>query len=163
MREMLPGNICVSKRLLITLIASTIIVLDFITKKIILATVRLHESIDVLPFLRIVHVENPGAAFGSFTGLGNNIFIIISIIAIIFILVYLSKIHQKLEFISLSLVLGGAVGNLLDRMQIGKVIDFIDFYVGSWHWPAFNVADSALTVGIVLFLIANFTHGQKKA
>ncbi len=151
-----------SKRLLITLIASSIIVLDFITKKIILATVRIYDSIDVLPFLRIVHVQNPGAAFGSFTGLGNNIFIIISIIAIIFILVYLSKIHQKLEFISLSLVLGGAVGNLLDRIQIGKVVDFIDIHVGSWHWPAFNVADSALTVGIILFLIANFTQSHKK-
>ena len=151
-----------SKRLLITLITSAIIILDFITKKIILAKIRIHDSIDVLPFLRIVHVENPGAAFGSFTGLGNNIFIIISIIAIIFISVYLSKIHQKLEFISLSLVLGGAVGNLLDRIQIGKVIDFIDFYVGSWHWPAFNVADSALTVGIILFLISNLTHSHKK-
>jgi signal peptidase II len=107
-------------------------------------------------------VENPGAAFGSFTGLGNNIFIIISIIAIIFISIYLSKIHKKLEFISLSLVLGGAVGNLLDRFQTGKVIDFIDFYVGSWHWPAFNVADSALTVGIILFLISNLTHSHKK-
>jgi signal peptidase II len=135
--------------------------LDFITKKIILANVMMHESINVLPFLRIVHVENEGAAFGSFTNLGNNVFIIISIIAIIFILIYISKVHQKLEFISLSLVLGGAIGNLLDRLQTGKVIDFIDFYVGKWHWPAFNVADSALTVGIILFIISNLKHGRE--
>ncbi len=150
-----------SKRTFIILISSVIIALDFITKKIILAKVMLHESINVLPFLRIVHVENKGAAFGSFTNLGNNIFIIISIIAIIFILVYLSKVHQKLEFISLSLVLGGAIGNLLDRIQFGKVIDFIDFFVGRWHWPSFNVADSALTVGIILFLISNLRHGRE--
>jgi signal peptidase II len=157
---MLHGNNCMSKRTFIILISSIVIALDFITKKIILARVMLHESINVLPFLNIVHVENKGAAFGSFTGLGNNVFIIISIIAIIFILVYLSKVHQKLEFISLSLVLGGAIGNLLDRIQFGKVIDFIDFFVGKWHWPSFNVADSALTVGIILFLISNLRHGR---
>ena len=150
-----------SKRTLIILISSVVVALDFITKKIILAKVMLHESINVLPFLSIVHVENKGAAFGSFTNLGNNIFIIISIIAIIFIVVYLSKTHQKLEFISLSLVLGGAIGNLLDRIQFGKVIDFIDLFVGRWHWPSFNVADSALTVGIILFLISNLKHGRE--
>jgi signal peptidase II len=150
-----------SKKKVIILISSIVIALDFITKKIILAKVVLHESINVLPFLRIVHVENKGAAFGSFTNLGNNFFIIISIIAIIFISVYLSKVHQKLEYISLSLVLGGAIGNLLDRIQIGKVIDFIDFFVGTWHWPAFNVADSALTVGIILFLVSNLRHGRE--
>lgn len=150
-----------SKRTLIILISSIVIALDFITKKIILARVMLHESINVLPFFSIVHVENKGAAFGSFTNLGNNIFIIISIIAIIFILVYLSKVHQKLEFVSLSLVLGGAIGNLLDRIQFGKVIDFIDIFIGKWHWPSFNVADSALTVGIILFLISNLRHGRE--
>ena len=68
-----------------------------------------------------------------------------------------------MEIISLSLVLGGAVGNLIDRIRIGKVTDFIDFYINNWHWPSFNIADSALTVGIILFLWANiFGSGHTK-
>jgi signal peptidase II len=114
----------------------------------------------VLPFLNIVHVENRGAAFSLFSDLGNNVFIAISFIAICFIIIYLSRIRKGLELYALSLILGGAVGNLLDRIRIGKVIDFIDVFVGKWHWPAFNIADSALTVGIVLFLWANLIQSR---
>lgn len=146
---------------IIAVVTSVVAILDFVTKKIIVAKVMPHESINVLPFLRIVHVENKGAAFGSFANLGNNIFIIISVIAIIFILVYISKVQKRLEFFSLSLILGGAIGNFIDRIRIGKVIDFIDLFVGEWHWPSFNVADSALTVGIILFLFFNLKHGHK--
>jgi signal peptidase II len=74
---------------------------------------------------------------------------------------YLLKLPVGLELYSLSLVLGGAAGNLLDRIIFGKVIDFIDIYVNDWHWPAFNVADSALTVGITLFIISNLFHRKR--
>lgn len=140
---------------LISVISSIVIFLDYLTKKIIVSKVMLYESISILPFLNIVHVQNKGAAFSILSNLGNHYFIGISVIAIIAIVGYLIKLSRGLELIALSLILGGAVGNLIDRIQIGKVTDFIDVFVGRWHWPAFNVADSALTVGIILFLIAN--------
>ncbi len=151
------------KSLLIPVIAILVIFLDVITKAIIVSKVAHHEIIKVLPFINIVHIENKGAAFGLFAGLGNIFFIVISIIAILFILYYLKAVQKKMEIISLSLVLGGAVGNLIDRIRIGKVTDFIDFYVNNWHWPSFNVADSALTVGIILFIWVNiFGSGNIK-
>lgn len=150
-----------NKGALITVISAIVIFLDYLTKKIIVSKVMLYESISVLPFLNIVHVQNKGAAFSILSNLGNKYFVGISVIAIIAIVVYLSRLSKGLELIALSLILGGAVGNLIDRIQIGKVTDFIDVFVGKWHWPAFNVADSALTIGIVLFLLANIQHGKE--
>jgi signal peptidase II len=151
------------KGILIPLLSSLVIILDIITKVIIVNKVGYHEVIKVLPFINIVHIKNKGAAFGMFAGLGNVFFITVSIIAILFILYYLKAVQKRMEIISLSLVLGGAVGNLIDRIKVGEVTDFIDFYVNSWHWPSFNVADSALTVGIILFLWANiFGSGHIK-
>ena len=152
---MLQGVNRLKKGFLIPVIAILVIILDIITKAIIVNKVAYHEIIRVLPFINIVHIENRGAAFGLFAGLGNIFFIVVSIIAILFILYYLKAVQKRMEIISLSLVLGGAVGNLIDRIRIGKVTDFIDFYVNNWHWPSFNVADSALTAGIILFLWAN--------
>jgi signal peptidase II len=140
------------KGLLIPLIASLVIILDFFTKKLIVAKVPFYKSIAVLPFLRIVHVENKGAAFGLFVKLGNNFFMAVAILAVAMVLFYLLRFARGLEVHALSLIIGGATGNLIDRARAGKVIDFIDIYVGNWHWPAFNVADSALTIGIALFI-----------
>jgi signal peptidase II len=154
------GSERLRKGILVSVISSVIILFDYITKWIIVEILHLHDHIDLLPFLRIVHVENKGAAFGLFTQFGSNIFILISVCAIICIVAYLIRLPIGLETYSLSLILGGAIGNLLDRIRIGKVIDFIDIYVGNWHWPAFNVADSALTVGIILFLIASLKAGR---
>jgi signal peptidase II len=157
---MLRSGNGLNKGTLIALISSSIVLLDYITKKTIVSKVMLYESINVLPFLNIVHVENKGAAFSLLTNLGNNYFVAISIIAICVIIFYLSQLPKGLELFSLSMILGGAIGNLIDRLRIGKVVDFIDVYVGRWHWPAFNVADSALTVGIILFLLANIRRGK---
>ena len=107
-----------------------------------------------------MHVQNKGAAFSLFTNLGNNFFIAVSFIALVAIVMYLTRLPKGLELYSLSMILGGAVGNLIDRFRIGKVVDFIDVFVGGWHWPAFNVADSALTVGISLFIIENIRQGK---
>ena len=137
-------------------------VLDYVTKRIILDKLALYDSISVLPFLNIVYVENKGAAFGMFANLGNTFFIVISVIALLTILFYMTKIPKGLELFAISLIFGGAVGNLLDRILLGKVIDFIDVFVGTWHWPAFNVADSALTVGITLFIIATLKHPRRE-
>ena len=150
---MLQGSNLLKKLPFSAVITFSVVILDYISKQTILDRIMPHEAVDVLPFLRIVNVQNEGAAFGLFTSLGNNFFIIISFVAIILIVIYISRIKGRLELFSISLILGGAVGNLIDRLTVGKVVDFIDFFVGKWHWPAFNVADSALTVGIILFLI----------
>ena len=158
---MLQGCNILKKKSFVPLIASLVVISDFITKQMILKWVKPYESIDILPFINIVHVKNEGAAFGMFATLGNSVFIIISLIAIIVIISYLARIKGRLEMFSISLILGGAIGNLIDRLTIGKVIDFIDFFVGKWHWPAFNVADSALTVGIILFFLASIRQSKK--
>ena len=149
------------KSALISLVSTLVMVLDYVTKRIIIDKLELYDSIRVFPFLNIVYVENKGAAFGMFASLGNNFFMAISFIALASILFYMSKIPKGPELFSISLIFGGAVGNLIDRIMFGKVIDFIDVYVDSWHWPAFNVADSALTVGITLFIIATLKQSQK--
>ncbi len=158
MREVLWGANILKNKSFSFLISSFIVLLDYLTKKIIERHVQPHEVVNVLPFLRIVNVKNTGAAFGLFSSLGNKIFIIISVIAIIFIILYLLRTEDKLEIMSLSMILGGAIGNLIDRATIRQVVDFIDFFIGKWHWPAFNVADSALTIGIFLLLFANIRH-----
>ena len=149
------------KSVLITLVPTLVMVLDYVTKRIIVAKLAPYESISVFPFLNIVYVENKGAAFGMFASLGNSFFIAISVIALVSILFYMSKIPKGLELFSISLIFGGAVGNLIDRVLLGKVIDFIDVFVGTWHWPAFNVADSALTVGIILFIISTLKQTKR--
>lgn len=150
------------KLIYLAIVPSIVILLDYFTKQLIVSNFSLTDSYLLLPFIRIVHVQNPGAAFGILQYLGNNVFIFFSIVAIICILIYKSKIPIGLEFFSLSLILGGAIGNLIDRLTKGKVIDFIDFFVGNWHWPAFNIADSALTIGMILFLWANLRHMRKE-
>lgn len=157
---MLRSNNGLNKGALIALISSLIVLIDYITKKAIVSRVMLYERINVLPFLNIVHIENKGAAFSLLSNLDNNYFIAISIIAVCGIIFYLSQLPKGLELFSLSVILGGAIGNLVDRLRAGKVIDFIDIFVGGWHWPAFNIADSALTVGIMLFLLANVRRGK---
>jgi signal peptidase II len=137
----------------VLLIVLSVIVLDQITKYLIAAYLSPFDSIEVFPFLHIVNVRNTGAAFGSFRNVGSSFFIVISVIAIIFVISLLLK--RTYNYIGLSLVLGGAIGNLIDRVLYGKVVDFIDFSVASFHWPAFNVADSALTVGIAVILLAS--------
>ncbi|MCX8031295.1 MAG: signal peptidase II [Thermodesulfovibrionales bacterium] len=129
-----------------------IIFLDQLTKTLIRFTVSPYESIKVLPFLSIVYAENLGSAFGMFKTMGSSFFIILTFIAILFI-GYLMVKENSLIY---SIILGGAIGNLIDRVIYGYVIDFIDFHIGTFHWPAFNFADSALTVGILLLLYKTF-------
>jgi signal peptidase II len=137
------------------LISIIILIFDQATKFVIVRTISIHEVVNVLPFFQLVNVRNEGAAFGLFQSLGNTFFIVISIGAISVISYLMLK--AKDERLALSLILGGAIGNFVDRVGSGYVIDFIDLYVGRYHWPAFNVADSALTVGIAfLFLRAFF-------
>ena len=135
------------------LIVLSVIVLDQITKYLVISFMNPFDSIEVFPLLHIVSVRNTGAAFGMFKGLGSSFFIGISVIAIIFVIWLLIK--RAYNYLGLSLVLGGAIGNLMDRILYGNVVDFIDFSVGRFHWPAFNVADSALTIGIIVIFLTS--------
>lgn len=141
------------------LIAGTVCIVDQLVKALIVSTVPVYQTISVIPgFFNLTHIYNPGGAFGFLSGspseLRHFFFVIASVVAMGLILFLYAKTppgHGLLEF-GLSLILGGAVGNIIDRIRIGKVIDFLDIYVKGIHWPAFNVADSAITIGIGLFI-----------
>jgi signal peptidase II len=136
------------------LIVFATVVLDQFTKYLIVTRLSPFESIELSSFFHIVNVRNTGAAFGSFRNMGSTFFIIVSLIAMIFVVSLLIK--KTYNTFGLSLVLGGAIGNLIDRIVYGNVVDFADFSVGTFHWPAFNVADSALTVGIFIIIVTSF-------
>jgi signal peptidase II len=138
----------------VLLIVLSVVALDQITKHFIINYLSFSDSVEVFPFLHIINIRNTGAAFGSFKGLGSGFFIVVSLVAVLFVMNLLRK--RMYNFFGLSLVLGGAIGNLIDRIRYGKVVDFVDFNIGSFHWPAFNVADSALTVGIIIILVVSF-------
>ena len=133
------------------LFISIIVLLDQVTKYLARTYINPMESIELLPILNLVSVRNQGAAFGMFRSLGNNFFIAISFAAILFMLWVI--VTAKEDYRIFSLLAGGAIGNLIDRLTLGYVVDFLDFTVSGHHWPAFNVADSALTIGITFMLI----------
>ncbi len=145
------------------LISSGVIVfLDQLSKNIIQRTMRIHESIQVInDFFSLTYIRNRGAAFGLLADKADGfrfIFFLITSVIALFILWYLFLKPFKTDKsaqVSISLIAGGAIGNLIDRIRFGEVVDFLDFYVGNYHWPAFNVADSAITIGIALFFLCN--------
>jgi signal peptidase II len=139
--------------------ATAVIVLDQITKAAIVKNFLIHESHAVINgFFNLVYVMNPGAAFGFLANMSETFryvfFIGITVVIMLCIIYYIVKSKQQnmLMVISLTLIFGGAVGNLIDRIRFGAVVDFLDVYIGTAHWPAFNVADSAISVGAVLMV-----------
>jgi signal peptidase II len=148
------------KWLLLTTIAAIIFVADQVTKQLIVDAIPLHTGIEVITgILDIVHVRNPGVAFGMMSeggwGFQRTFFILLSFAAMAAILWMIgSSAAIELGLLAgYSLFFGGALGNLIDRIRFGEVIDFIDVHWGSLHWPSFNVADSARCVGAGLFLL----------
>jgi len=140
-------------------IAVIVLLLDRLAKWAIASNIALHDSIVVIPgFFRLTHVQNTGAAFGLFAESSAQwkvgALVSFSILALIVVSALLWKNGHALTTtsIGLSLILGGAMGNLWDRMVSGHVVDFLDFYVGNYHWPAFNVADSAIVIGAILLV-----------
>ena len=132
-------------------VAVLFFVLDQATKYFITNNLSLHQIIKVIPSFNIVYYRNIGSAFGMFKSLGNPFFIFVSAAAIVAVCVMIVKDEDNR--IGLSLILGGAAGNLADRIIHSYVIDFLEVYVADFYWPAFNVADSALTIGILLLMI----------
>ena len=152
----------------LSIICLTVLVLDQTTKLYVDANFRLHESVEVIQGLfNLTYVRNKGAAFGI---LSNSVvripfFISVSILAMLGILWYIRRIRddQKITFFSLALIFSGAFGNLIDRIRYGEVIDFLDVFWRNHHWPAFNVADSAITVGVTLLFIEMWREDRKKS
>jgi signal peptidase II len=150
--------------------ASVVTALDQITKAAISSRLFLHESYAVINgFFNLVYVMNPGAAFGFLAGASASFrfifFVGITVAAILLIIYYLAKSQSAsvAYVISLTLIFAGAVGNLIDRIRFGAVVDFLDVYIGTWHWPAFNVADSAITIGAVLMIWEMIASTKKRS
>ncbi|HEY4641628.1 MAG TPA: signal peptidase II [Thermoanaerobaculia bacterium] len=148
------------KRLHYVSISLAIIVLDAITKWLVSANISLHDAITVIPDLfSIVHVRNTGAAFGIGANAESQVVPLLlnsgAILVFLIVVAYAIRtpITDRTLQIGLHLILGGAIGNLVDRFRFGYVVDFLDFYVRDHHWPAFNVADSAICVGIALLFL----------
>jgi signal peptidase II len=155
------------------LISGGVLVLDQATKVLVDKTITLHQSIEIVPnFAHLTYLRNTGAAFGFLAGARSSLrivfFALISLVAIgcIVYLIRGLRPQQKTLLASLSLILGGAIGNLIDRLRLGEVIDFIDLHWYDIHWPAFNVADSAISIGVALLFIqmlrkGSLTFGEK--
>lgn len=148
-------------------IAAILIILDQITKIAITSTFVYGETMPVTSFFNLVLVYNKGAAFSflaSESGWQRHFFTVVGIGASVFIIYLLKKNPgERLLCWALTLILGGAIGNVIDRVLYGHVIDFLDIYVGNWHWPAFNVADSAICIGAVLYIYDELRRGKKQA
>ncbi len=143
--------------------AMVVIILDQISKFAILQRLQVHESVPVIAgFFNLVHVRNRGIAFGFLNRPDINFSFYLLVAATIGVIALLTfwfsklKEKDKMTILALSLILGGAVGNLIDRLRFKEVIDFLDFYIGGYHWPAFNMADSAITVGTFLIVVTLF-------
>ncbi|MEM1202897.1 MAG: signal peptidase II [Acidobacteriota bacterium] len=144
-------------------VALVVLVLDQWTKWLVEAKLEFHDSVEVIPgFLDFTHVRNTGVAFGMFASHGDRtgtlLLAALGIAALGFVTYYfyLVPLRDRILLSALSLVMGGAVGNLADRLAQGGVTDFIDAYVGTYHWHTFNVADSAISVGIGLMILSAF-------
>ena len=142
-----------------------VLLLDQLSKITITKLFHYGESLPVTSFFNLVLVYNKGAAFSFLAaenGWQRHLFTAIGIGAAIYI-VYLLKKHpgQRMFCWALGLILGGAIGNVIDRMAYGHVIDFLDVFIGNWHWPAFNIADSAICVGAVLFVLDELRRVNK--
>jgi len=148
--------------------AGGVLAVDQLTKYWIDSAMAIHDTIPVLSgFFSITYVRNPGAAFGFLAGASPTFrytfFIVVNIIAIALILTYIRKAGKKESrmILGLSLIMAGAVGNLIDRVRFGEVVDFLDFYIGSIHWPAFNVADSSISVGAFFLIWELWKQGKE--
>lgn len=150
---------------IVSMLALIVLALDQISKLWVVATLPLWTSKTVIPsFFNLVHVLNKGAAFGFLGDLDAvwrpYFFMAATALAIVLILHLLRTVprEDKVLFAALGLILGGALGNLTDRIRLGAVIDFLDFYIGQYHWPAFNVADIAISIGSVLLLVSVYRN-----
>lgn len=136
-------------------ISAGVILADQITKQLVIRSIERFESITVLPLLNWVHLQNRGAAFSMMSQMPPWFFVLLGVGVAVGIMVWMRRnpFGQRLVASGLALILGGALGNVIDRVRLGHVTDFVDFHIGDWHFAAFNVADAAITVGAGLLIL----------
>lgn len=136
-------------------LSAAVMLLDQITKQLVIKSIERFESIEVLPMLNWVHLHNRGAAFSMMSNMPPWFFVLLGVGVSIGILIWMRRnpFGQRLVASGLALILGGALGNVIDRVRLGHVTDFIDFHIGDWHFAAFNIADMAITVGAGLLIL----------
>lgn len=142
------------------IISASVIVFDQLTKWLISSWLSLYETIEVFPYFNLTLAHNTGAAFSFLAQAGGWqrwFFVVLAIVISTGLVFWLRKVkNNNLESLSISLILGGAIGNVIDRFLLGYVVDFLDVYYGSYHWPAFNIADSAIVIGAMLLILDSF-------
>ncbi len=147
-------------------LSALVLFLDQGTKILAEYYLKLYQPVEVLPFMNLTLMQNHGAAFSFLADAGGWqrwFFVVLTIVITVFLLRWLRGLpaEQRWLAVAIALVIGGAIGNLMDRVQYGYVIDFLDFHAMGWHWPAFNVADSAIFVGaLILMKDALFGNGS---
>jgi signal peptidase II len=146
-------------------LALLILIIDQLSKTWVVANFDLYESVAVMPFFNLTYMQNTGAAFSFLADAGGWqrwFFTTIAIVVSAVLLYWMKQAprQQNLLPIAFALIISGAIGNVIDRMLHGYVVDFLDVYVGQYHWPAFNVADSAIFIGAALMLYDGFTSKE---
>lgn len=148
-----------NKYIILTAVAALVIIIDQISKYAVQHMLAMHDYIEIIPGLfNLTYVQNPGAAFGIFGETAGILRLVILIGISIFALAMLLFMYQKTEgrytltHSGIAMIIGGAVGNLIDRIRLSWVMDFLDFYWNGHHWPAFNIADAAITLGTVILM-----------
>ena len=148
-------------------LAALLVLADQATKALVLSRFALGERLALAPFFNLVFVYNPGAAFSFLSEAGGwqkPLLVAFALGAAVLVSVLIvRRPGERLLCTGLALILGGALGNVIDRLRFGQVVDFLDFHAAGWHWPAFNVADSGITIGAVLLILEGFLHRERRA
>jgi signal peptidase II len=148
------------------LVALLVVAVDQVTKAIVERTMALHETIPLIPGFSLTYVRNTGAAFGMLSGapagLRLPLFLLVTVVAVWALVSYLraAPAHRRVLVWALGGILGGAVGNFICRARYGEVVDFFHLHWGEWSWPMFNVADSAISVGVAIVLLESLRRGE---
>lgn len=145
--------------------AAVVLVLDQLSKWwVITRLMNPPRVIEITPFFNFVMWWNKGVTFGLFAsapGWGRWVMVVLALVIAVVLVIWLVKVNDKIPAFGIGLVIGGAVGNVIDRIRFGAVADFLDFHVGALHWPAFNLADATITIGVGLMLIDAFIERRK--
>jgi signal peptidase II len=147
-------------------LSGLVIALDQASKLYMASWLSLYETVAVMPYFNLTMAHNTGAAFSFLAQAGGWqrwFFVGLTTVIVIGLFIWLKKLNStaKTEAIAISLILGGAIGNVVDRLEHGYVIDFLDVYYGSYHWPAFNIADSAIVIGAILLILDSLLSNSK--
>ena len=150
---------------MIYLLSFFVVLIDQLSKILVLGNCVEHEIIHVCPYFNLFLTFNKGVSFSMLTSDSAYAPLALSgfALGVSGLLIYwIQKEKNRIARMGLAIILGGAIGNVIDRLRFGAVVDFLDFYIGDYHWPAFNIADSAICIGVAILLLASFKKGEKK-